>query len=127
MRPPIEAIWIIREGMPGIIAAILPAAILFAANRRASLRGRLLPVLPNIAVILAFAVAAYVSLYTTYESSSIPTIAYSLLLLFSLSLIFMTAHSFQASRIWYVLHILTLLGTAYLWFIGGMAITHDWI
>ena len=106
---------------------MIPAAILFAVNRGASLRSRLLPALPNIAVILAFVGAAFGSFYTTYESSSMPMITFVLLLLFSLSLLFVTARSFHASRIWYVLHILTLLGTVYLWFIGGMAISHDWI
>jgi hypothetical protein len=125
MRPLIEAIWIFWMGIAGIIAVTLPAAILFAANREAGVRDRLLPALPNIAVILAFALAAYVSLFTTSGSSSIPAIAYSLLLLFSLSLIFVTAHSFQASRRWYLLHILTLLGTAYLWILGLLAINHD--
>jgi hypothetical protein len=127
IRPLIEAIWIIREGLPGIIAVTIPAVVLFVANRGASLRSRLLPAMPNVVVILAFLAASYGSLYTAYGASSVPAVTFILLLLFSLSLVFVTARSFHASRVWYVLHIVTLLGTAYLYLIGVMAISHDWI
>lgn len=110
------------QGMPGLALLALPILVGFlngAAGRR------LMACLPGIVGIVGFAAACAASPYTSKNST---LVQYSFLALSCLAL-FAIAPAILALRNRWLgcFHLMTLVGLVFLYFVGGMAISHDWL
>ena len=116
---------VIKGGIDGIIAVLIPGVGLFLANRARPARHRLYTAAPNAVILTTYLLAALVSNWTTYETATVPVLTFDFCLLAGLLLIFPTARFLQASRHWFWFHILTVPGTVFLWLAGTQYLTHD--
>ena len=115
---------VIKGSVTGIIAVLIPAVALFLANRARLIRYRWYTVAPNIVILATYLLAALVSNWTTHEAHMAPILTFDLCLLLGLLLIFPTARFLEASRLWFLFHILTVPGTVFLWYAGSQYLSH---
>ena len=117
------AVMAIQQGSPGLIAIIVPLPLLLIA----SLHGRkLVSCLPGLVAILGFLVNCVVSGFTSQESSKYLDYLPTLWFLITAALIIPSVVALR--RRWVgLLHLMTLAGALFLWFVSSMAIAHDWI
>ena len=111
--------------MGSIIAVLIPAVGLFLANRARLIRYRMYTVAPNVVILATYLLAALASNWTTYPTATVPVITFGIFLLLGLLLIFPTARFLEASRLWFLFHILTVPGTVFLWLAGAQYLSHD--
>ena len=110
--------------MGGIIAVLIPAVVLYLANRTRLIRYRMYTVAPNVVILATYLLAALVSNWTTYPTAKVPVFAFGICLLLGLLLIFPTARFLEASRLWLLFHILTVPGTVFIWLAGAQYLSH---
>jgi len=121
------AISVLGAGIPAIIIAVIPALLFWYLNLKSSLLNRVLIISPTIIIIVSFIIAAITSSYTTYENHKIAWSAYQGALLIAIISIAVSIKLHKGSKFNHFAHLLTIIAASYLWLIGGMALSHDWL
>ncbi len=88
---------------------------------------KVLPSLHGALIILAFLYAAIISGYTEFGVSSFYYWPLHILLVLAIASAAYSMREFGSKRWVHLAHLGTLVSGAMVWFIGSMAIAHDWI
>jgi hypothetical protein len=109
-------------GMPGIGLLVLPLLIGFFA---APANRRWISCSPGVLGIASFALACAISPYTTHDSDFA---VYLFMGAVCTAALLITPSVIVLRNKWLgAFHLLSLSGLLFLFFVGGMAITHDWL
>lgn len=115
----------LREGGFGLALVLIPIPFLIGSRSKSRMSWFIVSAPGSIAAVL-FLVACLASNWTSggnfepYWSTYQAILALAAILI--VPAIFALKHRFIG-----FLHLGTLMGLAYLWFVGGMTLTHDWI
>lgn len=117
----------LEDGLGGLLLVLAPIPLLFfLASRRHSRYEVLLSVCPGLVIAALFIWVCVVSHWTTGTTFDTTYEVYTILLVVALVLVVPATGALR--RKWFgLLHVATGFGAAYLWFIGGMALAHDWL
>ena len=113
-------------GLPGLALTLGPIPFLYMTNRRAP-HGELFVFLgPGLLACSLFVLACVGSEWTVSNDSQSFATIYQILLAFCATLMFPAILLLR--RRWVgLLHVATLAGIAWLWLVGVMTLSHDWI
>jgi hypothetical protein len=109
-------------GMPGIGLLSIPLLVGFLG---AKTNRRLIACAPGIMSITAFALACAVSQFTAYGASLVGYV-YMAVMLIALAFVVPAILALHNRALGFF-HLLTLSGQVFLFFVGAMAISHDWL
>jgi hypothetical protein len=113
----------IIAGLPGVAASLMP---LFPLAHFARANRRLLACAPGIVSSVVFLFACVASGWTTHGAPTAIVYGYTILMVLAVALIAPSTLSLRNKWIGLV-HLVTIPGMLFCWFVGGMAITHDWL
>lgn len=119
-------LFVIKQGIIGLISALIPAISYWLSNPNATRLDRVKLILPSSIIISSFIIAAFISTYTTIESYELYWWAYQATLLLAVISIIYSVMWHDGNNAIHIIHLFTLFSVAYLWFVGGMALSHDW-
>lgn len=117
---------IVRLLAPLIILLVI-AVIYFIFNRNQSLWYRTLASSHSLVAIVGILYAVIVSKYTSPSSFAPHTTIFSNILVIACILGFVAVLYFKGNKSIHLLLLPFLLCIAYIWYVGGMAITHVWV
>ena len=110
------------QGMPGVGCLLLPVPFLayFSTAGR-----RLLACAPALVALAAFLIACIASGWTSHAPDIAHYVYVAAMALAAVG-IFPSLHALRNKWV-ALLHLSTFAGVAFLWFVGSMALAHDWI
>jgi hypothetical protein len=115
----------LREGSLGLALVLIPLPFLLVSGSKSHM-SRLLASAPGLIAAVLFVVACLASSWTSRGNFEPHWSIYQAILGLSLALIIPAIFSLNRRAVGF-LHLSTLTGLAYLWFVGGMTLSHDWI
>lgn len=110
-----------------IIMLLAIAVIYFVFNRNQSPWGRILASSHSLIAIVGILYAIIVSKYTSPSSFAPHTAIFSNILVIACIFGFVAVLYFKGNKRMHLLLLPFLLCIAYVWHVGGMAITHNWM
>ncbi|MBT3061309.1 MAG: hypothetical protein AB2728_18220 [Candidatus Thiodiazotropha sp.] len=124
---PTYSIFVLKQGIVGIVLAFIPAIACWVANKNEVFIYKIKLIIPSILLLMCFIVMALVSQYTTRQNYEPFWWTYQIAIFIAFLSIMYSVSLHNGRGIIVLTHLLTILSAAYLWFIGGMALSHDWI
>lgn len=117
---------IVRLLVP-LIMLLAIAVIYFVFNRNQSLWYRIFASSPSLIAIASVLYAVIASKYTSLSSFAPHTTIFSNILVIACIFGFVAVLYFKGNKSIHLLLLPFLLCIAYIWYVGGMAITHVWV
>ena len=115
----------LREGALGLALVLIPLPFLLVSSSKSHMR-RVIVSAPGLIAAVLFVMACLVSSWTSRGNFEPHWSIYQAILALSAVLIIPAIFSLERRSVGF-LHLGTLLGLGYLWFVGGMTLSHDWI
>lgn len=109
------------DARPFVIYSVVVSGLYYYFSKK------VLSSLHGLLIVLAFIYAAIIGGYTEYGVSSMYHWPLHILLISALASAAYSMREFCGKRWVHLAHLGTLVSSAMLWFIGSMAISHDWI
>ena len=109
------------------IVPLAVSALYFFKSKGASKLQRALVSAHGLIFILASLFAILVSPYTLRENFETEWYIFQAILVFGLASIIYAFVKFNGPKLIHLSQILNLLAVFFIWFVGGMTISHDWI
>jgi hypothetical protein len=113
----------LREGLVGIVLLLIPIPFLLDVVKP----GRYFAlVAPAVAATMLFVVSCVCSTWTTHKTTDVIIGVHMVAMILAMGLIVPSVAALETKSRG-VFHLSTVAGTMYLWFISGMALSHDWL
>jgi hypothetical protein len=109
------------QGMPGVGALLgpVPFLIFFSESRR-----RLVACTPALLALAIFFIGCVTSGFST-RAPDVVQYAYTAAMAFTALMVLPSLYALRNKWV-ALLHLFTFAGIAFLWFVGAMALAHDW-
>lgn len=115
----------LEQGLVGLLLVLAPVPFLFFASRHQAAGKVLVAVSPGLTIAALFIAACLASHWTTQSTFWTPWTVYQILLVLAALLVIPATLALRWKWLG-TLHIATLVGAVYLWFIAGAALSRDW-
>ncbi|MEW8012329.1 MAG: hypothetical protein AB2794_14590 [Candidatus Thiodiazotropha endolucinida] len=119
-------LFVLKQGVFGLISALIPAISYWLSNPNATRLSRVKLILPSLIIVSSFVFTAFISTHTTIESYEPYWWAFQATLLLAVISIMYSVMWHDGNNAIHITHLFTLFSVVYLWFVGGMALSHDW-
>jgi len=118
---------VLEQGMLGVISAIIPAIAYWFTNLNISPSKRVKLISPFLVIVTSFVIVAIISSYTTLANYEPYWWTYQLTLLVAVTAVIFSVKLHNGNKFIHISHVFTLFSASYLWLVGGMALSHDWL
>ncbi|MEW8659541.1 MAG: hypothetical protein AB2603_14580 [Candidatus Thiodiazotropha endolucinida] len=119
-------LFVLKQGVFGLISALIPAISYWLSNPNATRLSRVKLILPSLIIVSSFVFTALISTHTTIEGYEPYWWVFQATLLLAVISIMYSVMWHDGNNAIHITHLFTLFSVVYLWFVGGMALSHDW-
>jgi len=112
--------------LPPTVILLVVAVIYFVFNKKQTLGSRIFASSPSLIAFIGALYAIIASKYTTPGSFEPHTVNFSKILAIAVIFGFIAVLYFKGNKKAHLLLLPFVLCVAYIWHVGGMAITHNW-